>query len=88
VTGVILTVKVTVVEGKCQGDQHKVGDFWTIESVTPQGMCLGAWGAVYPYVMALDLGGNFSWEEVPSRIKIHCPDPVGITLLVERIEKK
>jgi uncharacterized repeat protein (TIGR04076 family) len=51
-------------------------------------MCLGAWGAVYPYVMALDLGGSFSWEEVPSRIKIHYPDPGGITLLVERIEKK
>jgi len=83
-----LTVKVTVAEGKCQGDHHKVGDSWTIKSVTPQGMCLGAWGAIYPYVMALDLDGSFSWEEVPSKIKIHCPDPIGITLLVERIENK
>lgn len=85
VTGVVLTVKVTVVEGECQGGNHKIGDSWTVESVTPQGMCLGAWGSVYPCVMALDLDGGFSWEEDPSRIKIHCPDPIGITLLVERV---
>ena len=65
-----------------------VGDSWEIESVTPEGMCLGAWGAVYPYVMALDLDGRFSWEIDPSKIKIHCADPIGITLLIERIEKK
>jgi uncharacterized repeat protein (TIGR04076 family) len=60
---------------------------WTIESVTPEGMCLGAWGAVYPYVMALDLDREFSWKPEPSKIKIHCADPIGITLLVERLHK-
>jgi uncharacterized repeat protein (TIGR04076 family) len=88
ITDVELTVKVSVVEGKCQGDHHKIGDSWTIESVTPQGMCLGAWGAVYPYVMALDLDGGFSWEEDPSKIKISCPDPIGIKLLVEKIDEE
>ena len=83
-----MTVKVTVVEGKCQGDHHNVGDSWTIKSVTPQGMCLGAWGAIYPCVMALELDGGFLWEADPSKIKIHCPDPIGITLLVERIKKE
>ena len=88
ITGVALTVKVTVVGGKCQGDHHNVGDSWTIESLTPQGMCLGAWGAIYPYVMALDLDGGFSWEEDPSKIKISCPDPIGIKLLVERMNEE
>ena len=82
----MLTVKVTVVEGKCQGGHHKIGDSWIIDSVTPEGMCLGAWGAVFPYVMTLDLNGGFSWETDPSKIKIHCADPIGITLLVERIK--
>jgi len=83
-----LTVKVTVVEGECQGGYHKNGDSWTIESVTPEGMCLGAWGSVYPCVMALDLEGRLSWEEDPSKIRIHCPDPIDITLLVERIDEE
>ena len=82
-----MPIKVTVVKGKCQGDFHKIGDSWIIESMTPLGMCLGAWGAVFPYVMALDLKGEFSWEKDPSRIKIHCPDPEGIILEVA-LEKK
>ena len=77
---------VTVVGGVCQGGHHRVGDNWEIESLTPGGMCLGAWGAVFPYVMALDMGGEFSWEEVPTKLRISCPDPEGITLEVERVE--
>jgi hypothetical protein len=38
--------------------------------------------------MALELDGGFLWEADPSKIKIHCPDPIGITLLVERIKKE
>jgi len=85
---VTLTVKITVVEGKCQEDQHKVGDTWTIGYKTPKGICLGAWGAVYPYVMALNLGGSFSWKKESAKIKLPCADTNGITLLVERIEKE
>lgn len=49
-----MTIIVKVVEGKCMGDYHKVGDEWKIGSFTPEGICLGAWGSVYPYVMALE----------------------------------
>ncbi|UCD45668.1 MAG: TIGR04076 family protein [Candidatus Bathyarchaeota archaeon] len=45
-------IKVKVVGGECQGGHHRVGDHWEIESLTPEGMCLGAWGAVFPFVMA------------------------------------
>ena len=81
-----MPTKVTVVDGKCQGGHHHVGDGWEIESFTPGGMCLGAWEAIFPYVMALDLDGEFSWEEVPTKIKIHCPDPIGITLEIKKME--
>ena len=72
------------------GDVIKVGNIGLkvihTPGHTPGGMCLGAWGAVFPYVMTLDLDGGFSWETDPSKIKIHCADPIGITLLVERIK--
>ena len=77
---------VKVVDGECLGGHHKIGDKWEIESLTPHGMCLGAWGAVFPYVMVLDMKGEFSWEEIPTKIRIHCPDPKGITLEVEKTE--
>ncbi len=79
-------IVVTVVGGECQGGYHRIGDRWEIESLTPGGMCLGAWGAVFPYVMVLDMGGEFSWEDVPTKIQIHCADPKGITLEVEKIQ--
>jgi len=53
-----MPTKVTVVVGKCQGGYNQMGDSWEIESVTPEGMCLGAWGAVFPYVMVLDCEGG------------------------------
>ena len=79
---------VTVVGGKCQGEHHRIGDGWEIESVTPHGMCLGAWGAVFPYVMVLDMKGEFSWEDDPTKIRIHCPDPEGVILEVALEEVK
>jgi uncharacterized repeat protein (TIGR04076 family) len=81
-----MSIKVAVVDGKCQGGHHQVGDGWGIDSLTPGGMCLGAWGAIFPYVLTLGLEGEFSWEEIPTKIKIHCPDPVGITLEIEKME--
>jgi uncharacterized repeat protein (TIGR04076 family) len=49
-------------------------------------MCLGAWNAIAPYVTALLCGGNFPWEEDKGVTTIHCPDPKGITLKVERVD--
>jgi uncharacterized repeat protein (TIGR04076 family) len=69
-------IVVTVVGGECQGSYHRIGDRWEIESLTPQGMCLGAWGSILPYVLRAS----------PKKEKIHCPDPKGIILEIERIE--
>jgi len=69
-------IVVTVVGGECQGEHHQIGDSWEFESFTPQGMCLGAWGAILPYVIR----GHLKKE------KVHCPDPKGIILEIDRIE--
>jgi len=85
--GVVKVQKiVTVVGGKCKGGNHKIGDRWEIESVTPKGIYLAEFGAVFPYIRVLDMGGEFSSSDVPMKIRIHCPDPKGIILEVEKIE--
>jgi uncharacterized repeat protein (TIGR04076 family) len=82
----MFNVVVTVVEVECQEGYRRIGDRWEIESLTPQGKCLEAWGVVFPCVMVLGCDGGFSWEDVPTKIKIHCPDLKGITLKVDKME--
>ena len=82
-----MAVLITIKKGKCQGKFHSIGDTFIVENTTPGGMCLGAWNSVAPYVTALLYGGSFPWEDADISTTIHCPDPKGITLELERIEK-
>ena len=78
-----------VVEGKCQGGYHKIGDTFEIDyddALTPQGLCLGAFGSIYPYIMILLGDGKFPWEEKKTKTRIQCPDPKGIVLEIEKTE--
>ena len=82
-----MPIRITVKRGKCQGDIHEIGQVFTVNETTPEGVCTGAWDAIAPYVMALLCGGNFSWEEEKGVATIHCPDPKGITLELRRLEE-
>ncbi|MBL7077618.1 MAG: hypothetical protein ISS31_09105 [Kiritimatiellae bacterium] len=31
-------------------------------------------------------GGNFPWEKDEGTVQLHCPDPKGITFLLERVD--
>jgi uncharacterized repeat protein (TIGR04076 family) len=82
-------ILVRVVGGKCQGGHHRIGDTFEIdyaESMTPQGICIGAFGSIFPYIMILLGDGEFRWEETKTKTRIQCPDPKGIVLEIERIE--
>ena len=79
-------VRIVVKDGECQGKIHRVGQVFTVRGTTPEGMCLGAWNAVAPYLTALGYGGNFPWEKEEGVATIHCPDPNGITLELRRME--
>ena len=81
-----MPIHITVDGGKCQGDLHNVGQVFRVGWTTPEGMCLGAWNAIAPYVTTLLCGGDFPWEEEKGITRIHCPDPKGITLQLRRIE--
>ena len=82
-------ISVRVIGGTCQGGHHKVGTVFEIDcdaELTPGGMCFGAFGSVFPYIMILLCDGTFSWEETPSKTRVHCPDPKGIILEIEKLE--
>lgn len=82
-----MKIRITVKGGECQGKIHKGGQVFTVEGTTPEGICLGAWNAIAPYLTTLSCGGNFPWEQEEGAATIHCPDPKGITLELRRIEE-
>jgi len=82
-------ILVRVVEGECQGGYHKIGDTFEVDyddGLTPRGLCFGAFGSIYPYVMILLGNGEFRWEETKTKTRIHCPDPKGIILEISKSE--
>jgi uncharacterized repeat protein (TIGR04076 family) len=80
-----MSIRIRVKAGKCQGEIHKVGDEINVEWTTPEGMCLSAWNALSPFVLALLCRGDFPWEDEKGYTTIHCPDPKGITFELKRV---
>jgi uncharacterized repeat protein (TIGR04076 family) len=78
-------VRVTVIDGTCQGGVHQVGQSIIVDETTPEGFCVDAWATISPYILALRSGGNFSWAAKKGQAEIHCPDPCGIVLRLERL---
>ena len=37
-----MTIRITIKNGECHGDHHKVGQEFIVEHTTPAGMCLGS----------------------------------------------
>ncbi|OQX26158.1 MAG: hypothetical protein BWK80_11915 [Desulfobacteraceae bacterium IS3] len=79
-------IRITVISGKCQGNIHEIGQEFFVEKTTPQGICLGAWNSIAPYITALLLGGDLPSVKEKGVMKVHCPDTKGITLEIRRIE--
>lgn len=71
-------ILVRVVGGKCQGGRHKIGDIFEIDyddPVTPQGICIYAFGSIFPYITILLSNGGFQWEETKTKTTIQCQTP-------------
>jgi len=69
-----IAAKVVSQKGTCAAE-HKVGEEWVIGGKTPQGICIGAFDSLYPYVLVLRFGGTFPWETDPDVTTVVCPDP-------------
>jgi uncharacterized repeat protein (TIGR04076 family) len=83
-----MPVLITIKSGRCSDGVHEVGQTYTVGSTTPGGMCSDAWLAIAPYVMTLLRGGDFPWSKKKGCVTVHCPDPGGITIELQRVEAK
>ena len=71
-----IAIKIISQKGTCDAG-HKVDDEWLIkgeEYKTPQGMCMFAFGSLYPLAEVLMYGGAFPWESNPDVATVACPD--------------
>src|SRR4030042_1717063 len=53
---------------------QKPGDKWLFEGKTPAGMCVFAYNSLYPFILVLQSGGNFPWQDNPDVLIQSCPD--------------
>ena len=70
-------IKVISQKGTCNRG-HKLGDEWLIKNddcQTPQGLCVYAFGSLYPFTNVLMFGGSFPWDSEPDITTGVCPDP-------------
>jgi len=87
-----VAVKVVSRKGVCHAG-HKVGDEWVLrinEYKTPEGICLAAFGTLFPFITSLMFGGLFPWEESdPSVTQMACVDSVNTTVFeIRRLPKE
>jgi len=65
--------KVVSQKGHCEAG-HKIGDEFLIGNHTPDGLCVWAFYALFPFVSALQAGGAFPWENDKDVTTVACPD--------------
>jgi uncharacterized repeat protein (TIGR04076 family) len=69
------TMTVKEIKGTCDNG-HQVGDTFEItDAKTPGGICLSAFSAILPKLMALMLGGDIPWSGDKDADIVACPDP-------------
>ena len=68
-----VSIRVVSQTGTCVRG-HKVGDEWLIEKTTPEGLCLGAFASLLPFLQVMRHGGAFPWEVDPDAVTAACPD--------------
>ena len=82
-----VAVRVISQDGTCV-QEHKVGDEWIIRKQTPEGMCLSAFNALYPFMRVLMFGGAFPWDADPDVTTVACPDAKNpVVFELRRIRK-
>ena len=83
-----VSVKVLSQKGYCAMG-HKVGDEWIIKGYSsPGGICLGAFGAIFPVVGVMAFHGRYPWSKDPDCERVACPDAENpVVFEVRRLKK-
>lgn len=67
-------VKLTIAQSECRSNYCKAGDTFIVEDICPP-MCMELWHQVYPYVFALQNGGELDCGTIRARqFDAKCPD--------------
>ncbi|MCR4622510.1 MAG: TIGR04076 family protein [Clostridiales bacterium] len=67
-------VKLTVTHSECRSAYHKQGDCFVVEDLCPP-ICHELWNVIYPYVFALQNGGDLDCGDKKARtFFVRCPD--------------
>ena len=85
--------KIVKVEGKCVAG-HQVGEEFdlTLFSDKPDkirrapNVCGFLYDAIFPYMVALQFGGSFPWEEDKDRFLAGCPDNYKVVIEIKRVQ--
>jgi len=79
-------VKLTILESKCRGNYHKVGEVFTVEDICPP-ICHELWQNIYPSVYTLLNNGDLDYGNVrEKKFEMRCPDHGRVLLRGEVAE--
>lgn len=78
-----IKIKVLQVEGSCK-KCYKIGKVFNLKDIIPCNLCHYAFYIIYPYYLTLHNKGWFPWVKKDKEVKIHCPNPEGITIGVSK----
>lgn len=81
-------VKLTVTESRCRSGYCKKGDEFIVDDLCPP-LCHELWNRVYPYVFALQNGGDLDYGSGRARaFDVQCPDGGRVCIHGEVIDEK
>ena len=69
-------IKITVVSQKgrgCRGNHYIGQEFYVVDALTPQGICLNAFAALMQSMNLLMFNGQMPWGSVDN-LRVACPD--------------
>ncbi|MBS7615991.1 TIGR04076 family protein [Candidatus Bathyarchaeota archaeon] len=86
--------KIIRVDGECSAGHHVGEEFdltlyseGTNNSFRAPNVCGFFYNALFPYLVALQFGGAFPWEENKDEFTSGCPDRQKVTIAVKRVRK-
>ncbi|MBR0134849.1 MAG: TIGR04076 family protein [Clostridia bacterium] len=81
-------VLITVIKSECRSGHFSVGDRFTVDDLCPP-LCHELWNRIYPYVFALQNGGELDRGEEKARFfEMSCPDEGRVAVRCELCEKQ
>ncbi len=81
-----MKVKLTILESKCRGNYHKIGDTYIVGDICPA-ICHELWQSIYPNVYTLLNNGDLDYGNIrEKKFQMRCPDNGRVLIYGEVVE--